>query len=119
MLLTSNSLNLIDLPGLLQLIMSDSNGAEGMKFDILKPVAAAAAGDGVAARLGRLTLPQRQAIETPNFFAVTSRGVVPHLTPDTIARYGRFPGVYMAVEDSRFIPSDLFRDALLNVMNSG
>lgn len=96
MLLTSNYLDLIDLPGLLQLIMSDSNGAEGMKFDILKP---AAAGDGVAARLGRLTLPQRQAIETPNFFAVTSRGVVPHLTPDTIARYGRFPGVYMAVED--------------------
>ncbi|ROV87891.1 hypothetical protein VMCG_10289 [Cytospora schulzeri] len=75
--------------------MCDSNGAEGMKFDILK----AAAGDGVAARVGRLTLPQRQSIETPNFFAVTSRGVVPHLTPDTIARYGRFSGVYMAMED--------------------
>lgn len=84
--------------------MCDSNGAEGMKFDISK----AAAGDGVAARLGRLTLPQRQAVETPNFFAVTSRGVVPHLTPDTIARYGRFSGVYMAMEDSKYMQSHTY-----------
>ena len=68
-----------------------------MKFDILK----AAAGDGAAARLGRLAVPQRQAIETPNFFAVTSRGVVPHLTPDTIARYGHFSGAYIALEDCK------------------
>ncbi|KUI71155.1 hypothetical protein VM1G_07007 [Cytospora mali] len=75
--------------------MCDSNEADGMRFDILRT----AAGDGVAARLGRVTLPQRQATETPNFFAVSSRGVVPHLTPDTISRYGRFSGAYMAMED--------------------
>lgn len=95
--------------------MCDSNGAEAiksMKFQVLK---AAAAGDGVAARLGRLALPQRQAIETPNFFAVTSRGVVPHLTPDTIARYGRFPGVYMAMEDCESTNAPTFKDSVGNI----
>lgn len=66
-----------------------------MRFEIWKAVG----GNGASARLGRLTLPQRQTVETPNFFAVTSRGAVPHLTPDTIARYESFPGVYMAMED--------------------
>lgn len=75
--------------------MMEERGLEGMRFDILKAIP----GNGAAARLGRLALPQRQAIDTPNFFAVTSRGVVPHLTPDTIAKYGSFPGVYMAMED--------------------
>lgn len=75
--------------------MPDENEAEGMRFDILK----AAAGDGTAARLGRLALPRRQAVDTPNYFAVTSRGTVPHLTPDTIAKYGSFSGAYMAMED--------------------
>lgn len=66
-----------------------------MRFVILKAVA----GDGATARLGRLALPKRQPVDTPNFFAMTSRGVVPHLTPDTIARYGQFPGSYHALED--------------------
>ncbi|KAF3771054.1 tRNA-guanine transglycosylase [Cryphonectria parasitica EP155] len=76
--------------------MSECKKEEGMKFDILKAVA----GDGATARLGRLVLPKRQAVETPNFFTITSRGVVPHLTPDTIARYCQFPGAYLAMEDS-------------------
>lgn len=66
-----------------------------MRFEILKAVG----GHGASARLGRLTMPQRPAVDTPNFFAVTSRGAVPHLTPDTIARHGSFPGVYIAMED--------------------
>lgn len=69
-----------------------------MKFDILKTIAS----DGVTARLGRLALPRREAIDTPNFFAVTSRGVLPHVTPDNLARYAKFPGVYMAMEDCEF-----------------
>lgn len=75
--------------------MQQSVKEEGMRFDILKTVAS----DGVTARLGRLALPRREAIDTPNFFAVTSRGVLPHLTPDNVSRYGHFPGVYMAMED--------------------
>ncbi|KAI3396391.1 hypothetical protein diail_12199 [Diaporthe ilicicola] len=75
--------------------MSGQASAEGMRFETLKVVG----GDGLAARLGRLVLPQRQAMDTPNYFAVASRGVVPHLTPDTIARHGRLSGAYMALED--------------------
>ncbi|KAJ4389381.1 hypothetical protein N0V93_006848 [Gnomoniopsis smithogilvyi] len=75
--------------------MSQDKEAEGMRFEILKAVG----GNGASARLGRLTLPQRHTVDTPNFFAVTSRGAVPHLTPDTSARYESFPGVYMAMED--------------------
>lgn len=66
-----------------------------MRFEILR----SAVGDGTAARLGRLAFPQRTPIETPNFFAVTSRGVVPHITPDNVAKYGHFGGAYMALED--------------------
>lgn len=88
-------------------VMTETVQAEGMKFDILKTIAS----DGVTARLGRLALPRREAIDTPNFLAVTSRGVLPHLTPDNLSRYGAFPGVYMAMEDcelSKTLPSPSF-----------
>ncbi|KAL7931259.1 tRNA-guanine(15) transglycosylase-like protein [Trichoderma chlorosporum] len=58
-----------------------------------------AAADGSAARLGKLSLPGKKAVETPNFFAVTSRGAVPHLTPDNFKRHTSINGVYMALED--------------------
>lgn len=77
--------------------MSPDQETEGMRFVILKAVGP----NGASARLGRVSLPQRQTFDTPNFFAVTSRGAVPHLTPDTVARHGSFPGVYMAMEDCK------------------
>lgn len=83
--------------------MSQDKEVEGMLFEILKAVG----GNGASARLGRLTLPQRHTVDTPNFFAVTSRGAVPHLTPDTSARYESFPGVYMAMEDCKLIHCSL------------
>lgn len=58
-----------------------------------------AAADGSAARLGKISLPGRKAIETPNFFAATSRGSVPHLTPDNLRRHTPVSGVYMALEE--------------------
>lgn len=79
--------------------MGEKSTAEAMRFETLKT----AGGEGLAARLGRLVLPQRQAVDTPNYFAVASRGVVPHLTPDTIARHGGLSGAYMAMEDCESI----------------
>lgn len=58
-----------------------------------------AAGDGCAPRLGRLALPGRSAIDTPNYTSFTSRGVVPHLTPDVVSQYTTLPSAYMALED--------------------
>lgn len=54
-----------------------------------------------AARLGRLSLKDRNQIETPNFLAVTSRGVVPHLTPDVVQEQTQFGGVHLALEDCK------------------
>lgn len=57
-------------------------------------------GDGGSkARLGELALKGRDAIETPNFLAVTSRGVMPHISPDAIPSQATFPGVFTAIED--------------------
>ncbi|EFQ29882.1 tRNA-guanine transglycosylase [Colletotrichum graminicola] len=69
--------------------------SEGMIFEILKK----AANGSSAARLGRLSLPKRNPIETPNYIAVASRGVVPHVTPDNLEKYTSISAVYMALED--------------------
>ncbi|KAK4455766.1 tRNA-guanine(15) transglycosylase-like protein [Podospora aff. communis PSN243] len=66
-----------------------------MAFEVLK----AAIIDGSAARLGRLALAGRRSIETPNYFAATSRGVVPHMTPDNVNKHFHAGGAYMALED--------------------
>lgn len=64
-------------------------------FEILSSAAA----DGCTARLGRLAFAGRRAIETPNYTAVTSRGVVPHVTPDNLSRHTSVEAAYMAFED--------------------
>lgn len=53
-------------------------------------------------RLGRLTVEGRKDMETPDFLAITSRGVIPHMTPDVIAAHARLSGVHFALEDCRF-----------------
>jgi queuine tRNA-ribosyltransferase subunit QTRTD1 len=55
-------------------------------------------------RLGRLTFPGRKELLTPCFVANTSRGAIPHITPDVQAQHTNVGGVYMPVEDcmSRF-----------------
>ncbi|KAL7797511.1 tRNA-guanine(15) transglycosylase-like protein [Trichoderma ceciliae] len=75
---------------------NSSNMSSGRKiFELISSAAA----DGSAARLGKMSLPGRKVIETPNFFAVTSRGAVPHLTPDNLRKHTSVSGVYMALED--------------------
>lgn len=63
-------------------------------------------------RFGRLSIPGRKDLETPNFFALTSRGVTPHMTPDVIATNTQFGGVHMALEDCKLptphVPHFLF-----------
>ncbi|KAF2455513.1 tRNA-guanine(15) transglycosylase-like protein, partial [Lineolata rhizophorae] len=64
----------------------------------------AAAGATIGPRLGRLTQAGRgrnldAGIETPNFIAVASRGVVPHLTPDMVERHTGIESVLMGLED--------------------
>jgi queuine tRNA-ribosyltransferase accessory subunit len=81
--------------------MASANGlpATGRRimFEIVSHLDANAAGP----RLGRLSLNGRRDLETPNFFAVTSRGVVPHLTPDGVSAHTRIGGVHLALEDCK------------------
>ncbi|SPQ21972.1 61e2be3b-70e2-447f-9275-88cc9fc78a7e [Thermothielavioides terrestris] len=66
-----------------------------MRFELLQT----ALRDGAAARLGRLAFTGRRAIDTPNFIGVTSRGALPHLTPDNVVRHLQTSGAFMALED--------------------
>ncbi|KAK1783421.1 tRNA-guanine(15) transglycosylase-like protein [Copromyces sp. CBS 386.78] len=65
-----------------------------MTFELLKT----AVKDG-GARLGRLAFSGRRTVDTPNFFGLTSRGVIPHVTPDNVEKYLHTNGTYMALED--------------------
>ncbi|KAL1891886.1 hypothetical protein Sste5346_007432 [Sporothrix stenoceras] len=56
-------------------------------------------GKSAVPRLGTLTIPGRNSVATPAFFPVTSRGAVPHVTPDNAARTGLVNGAYFALED--------------------
>ncbi|KAK4242517.1 tRNA-guanine(15) transglycosylase-like protein [Achaetomium macrosporum] len=66
-----------------------------MRFEILKT----ALKDGATARLGRLGFAGRLPFDTPNFIGVTSRGALPHLTPDNVSKHLQVSGAYMALED--------------------
>jgi len=69
-----------------------------MKFDLIKT---AVQNGGAAARLGRMALKGRLPVDTPNFFGITSRGVVPHVTPDNVSKHLKTTGAYMALEDCK------------------
>ena len=68
-------------------------------FAILKPPV-----QNSSARLGLLKLPNRKQIQTPHYFALGSRGTVPHLTQDNVIKHTDIRGVYMALEDCEFLP---------------
>ncbi|KAK4172358.1 putative queuine tRNA-ribosyltransferase [Triangularia setosa] len=68
-----------------------------MRFEVLS--SALKEGTSTAARVGRLTFPGRRPIDTPNFIAVTSRGTLPHVTPDNISKHLQVSGAYFSLED--------------------
>lgn len=72
---------------------SDKSGK--LLFEILGYVDPSAIGP----RLGRLAIAGRKDLDTPNFFAITSRGATPHMTPDIISSHTQFGGVHIALED--------------------
>lgn len=93
--------------------MAASNGFPGagrkIAFEILGHLDANVAGP----RLGKLSVKGRHDVETPNFFSVTSRGVIPHLTPDVISSHTHIGGVHIALEDCKgvfFLSCDLSTD---------
>ena len=55
--------------------------------------------EGSGGRQGKLAIPARKPIETPHYIGVTSRGVIPHLTQDNVAKQTNISGVYVSLED--------------------
>lgn len=76
---------------------TDPNRPDSEMFTILNP-----AHSGLRPRLCRLSVPNRQPIETPHYLALTSRGTVPHLSQDNFTRSTTIKGVYAGLEDCKF-----------------
>jgi queuine tRNA-ribosyltransferase subunit QTRTD1 len=53
----------------------------------------------LAPRLGRISLAGRKTVLTPGFIGNTSRGVIPHVSPDNFRKSVDLNGVYMPLED--------------------
>lgn len=53
-------------------------------------------------RLGELALAGRQKVQTPNYFPLTSRGSLPHLSQDMMRDHAPVAGIYTALEDCEF-----------------
>lgn len=70
-------------------------------FQVLK----ASARGPASARLGKLSTKGRKPIDTPNFVAMSSRGVIPHLTPDMVIKATDFGAAHMALEDCMHKPN--------------
>ena len=51
------------------------------------------------ARLGQLLQYGRLPIDTPHYFAISSRGTVPHMTPDMMRDETSIRGMYAGLED--------------------
>lgn len=78
--------------------MSDLDPTMSRKvFDVLSSASQS------APRLGRLSIPNRKPIDTPNYMSVSSRGAIPHITPDNMRHTTPAP-VYMALEDCMSLP---------------
>ncbi|KAG5934507.1 hypothetical protein E4U53_000681 [Claviceps sorghi] len=77
-------------------IITDADMPVRNVFQVLGSAVAAAGG---VARLGRLSIPGRRPIDTPNYTAMTSRGAIPHLTPDNVTKHTSLTSAYMALED--------------------
>jgi hypothetical protein len=57
-----------------------------------------------AARLGHLALGGRNPISTPHFIVPTSRGSIPHLSPDNLQKHTDISAVYVPLEDCMLSP---------------
>lgn len=63
----------------------------------------------ISARHGLLHSPDHTSIPSPHYVAISSRGAVPHLSQDVMAKHTNLKGVYLALEDCKSIKPNLYR----------
>lgn len=80
--------------------------SEMLSFTLIHPNPAS-----LGPRLGRLLFVKRKAIQTPHYVAVTSRGVVPHISQDMMRKHTAINSVYLGLEDCKLPnPRHIFRN---------
>ena len=67
----------------------------------LIPVFATKQPYGQGARLGTLSLAGRKPINTPHYLALTSRGLIPHITQDNLKSHFNVRSVHFPLEDCK------------------
>ena len=78
---------------------ADPSSMLSISFQLFQPVSPSTTENALSARLGNLTFPKRKPLPTPNYIALTSRGVVPHLAQDMMRDQTSIGSVYTALED--------------------
>jgi len=73
--------------------MVPTSVSDMLSFHLVK-----ASSEQFAPRLGRLVA-KNGTISTPHYIANTSRGLVPHISPDSMVKHTQLHGVYLAFED--------------------
>lgn len=56
---------------------------------------------GQGPRLGTLNLPGKNPIKTPHFLALTSRGLIPHITQDNLKAHLNVRSMHVSLEDCK------------------
>ena len=74
------------------------------KYPMLSFSLACAKSSTTGPRVGRLTRVGQKAIKTPHYVATTSRGVVPHISHDTLQKHTAVSSIYLALEDCMEFP---------------
>lgn len=69
-------------------------------------------------RLGQLLRGGRKTIQTPHYVATTSRGVLPHISHDVLAKNTTISSMYFGIEDCKRFQYILtaWADSLLTVL---
>ncbi|OTB18155.1 hypothetical protein K445DRAFT_347192 [Daldinia sp. EC12] len=95
--------------------MAESSSDNNVMFNVLKTIAV----EGGMPRAGRLSLPKRKPIDTPNYIGLSSRGAIPHMTPDVISKHVELNGSYMALEDFVERSQKRTQPAVFNIDGAG
>jgi queuine tRNA-ribosyltransferase accessory subunit len=61
----------------------------------------------IGPRLGQLRREGRKVIQTPHYVATTSRGVVPHISHDTLRKHTAVSSIHLGLEDCKRLPVSL------------
>lgn len=76
---------------------SETSTTPAMNFSILSSAAPV-----LAPRVGKLAIPGRQAISTPHFVPLTTRGAVSHIAHDVVRKETAINSLFLGLEDCTF-----------------